>query len=38
MMREEHIDVSYVLGILVENLGLEDKRVKELLKIRNEIS
>jgi hypothetical protein len=38
MMRAKQIDVSYVLGMLVEHLGLEDERVKELLKIRNEVS
>jgi hypothetical protein len=38
MMRAKQINVSYVLGILVENVGVDDERVTELLKIRNELS
>lgn len=37
MMKTSRIDVAYVLGILVANLGTDDQRVLELLKIRDEM-
>ena len=38
MFRAGRLDVGYVIGVLVEYLGPDDERVRELLAIRDEVA
>ena len=38
MLREDRLDVPYVVGLLTEYLGTDDERIRELLTIRDELA
>ena len=38
MVRADRLDVPYVVGLLVEYLGADDERIRELLTIRDELA